>query len=110
MNEPEREFAGRSLRNDAANRDCSILSGGLGFRSETVVWCIAARCPAVGSIAAGIHAFFPEGTPLAKGYRGKVGVLYFYPKDFTGGLHMRRTNFQRDQAAVRSKGRCSPGV
>ena len=31
-----------------------------------------------------------------KDYRGKWVVLYFYPKDFTGGCTMEAHNFQRD--------------
>ena len=31
-------------------------------------------------------------------YKGKFVVLYFYPKDFTGGCTLEAHNFQRDQA------------
>lgn len=31
-------------------------------------------------------------------YKGKWVVLYFYPKDFTGGCTLEAHNFQRDQA------------
>jgi peroxiredoxin Q/BCP len=31
-------------------------------------------------------------------YKGKYVVLYFYPKDFTGGCTLEAHNFQRDQA------------
>jgi peroxiredoxin Q/BCP len=32
-----------------------------------------------------------------KDYRGKWVVLYFYPKDFTGGCTMEAKNFERDR-------------
>ena len=31
-------------------------------------------------------------------FKGKWVVLYFYPKDFTGGCTLEAHNFQRDQA------------
>ena len=34
-----------------------------------------------------------------KDYRGKWVVLYFYPKDFTGGCTLEAHNFQRDIAS-----------
>lgn len=33
-----------------------------------------------------------------KDYRGKWVVLYFYPKDFTGGCTIEAKNFERDRA------------
>ena len=33
-----------------------------------------------------------------KDYRGKWVVLYFYPKDFTGGCTMEAKNFERDRS------------
>ena len=53
--------------------------------------------PAVGSPAPEFALTNNEGasTKLAD-YRGKWVVLYFYPKDFTGGCTLEAHNFQRD--------------
>jgi thioredoxin-dependent peroxiredoxin len=41
-----------------------------------------------------------EGMPVSpKDYSGKWVVLYFYPKDFTGGCTLEAHNFQHDSAA-----------
>jgi len=53
--------------------------------------------PAVGAAAPEFSLTNNEGaaTKLAD-YRGKWVVLYFYPKDFTGGCTLEAHNFQRD--------------
>jgi peroxiredoxin Q/BCP len=45
-----------------------------------------------------------------KDYRGKWVVLYFYPKDFTGGCTMEARNFQRDLAKYEDSGAVILGV
>ena len=41
-----------------------------------------------------------DGLPVSpKDFAGKWVVLYFYPKDFTGGCTIEAHNFQRDSAA-----------
>jgi peroxiredoxin Q/BCP len=55
--------------------------------------------PAVGAPAPDFSLTSNEGHPASlKDYRGKWVVLYFYPKDFTGGCTLEAHNFQRDLA------------
>ena len=71
----------------------------------------AASLPAVGSVAPEFTLPSQEGTPVSlKEYRGKWVVLYFYPKDFTGGCTIEAHNFQRDQAQYQQKGVVVLGV
>ena len=55
--------------------------------------------PTAGTAAPTFQLVNNEGkqTNLSK-YRGKWVVLYFYPKDFTGGCTLEAHNFQRDLA------------
>ena len=53
--------------------------------------------PAVGAPAPDFSLTTNEGKPASlKDFRGKWVVLYFYPKDFTGGCTLEAHNFQRD--------------
>lgn len=55
--------------------------------------------PAVGAPAPDFSLTTNEGKPASlKDFRGKWVVLYFYPKDFTGGCTLEAHNFQRDLA------------
>lgn len=55
--------------------------------------------PAVGAVAPAFKLTSNEGKEVdLKEYRGKWVVLYFYPKDFTGGCTLEAHNFQRDLA------------
>ena len=55
--------------------------------------------PAAGKAAPEFTLTSGEGSAVSlKDYRGKWVVLYFYPKDFTGGCTLEAHNFQRDQA------------
>jgi peroxiredoxin Q/BCP len=55
--------------------------------------------PAVGSPAPDFSLTTNEGNQASlKDFRGKWVVLYFYPKDFTGGCTLEAHNFQRDLA------------
>ena len=57
----------------------------------------AADAPAVGSPAPEFSLTSNEGTATKLAdYKGKWVVLYFYPKDFTGGCTLEAHNFQRD--------------
>src|SRR6201995_1551086 len=59
----------------------------------------AAATPAFGSPAPDFSPTTNEGHPASlKDFRGKWVVLYFYPKDFTGGCTLEVHNFQRDLA------------
>jgi peroxiredoxin Q/BCP len=55
--------------------------------------------PAAGTLAPDFSLTTNENKPASlKDYRGKWVVLYFYPKDFTGGCTLEAHNFQRDLA------------
>ena len=55
--------------------------------------------PAAGKPAPGFTLTAGDGSQVnLKDYRGKWVVLYFYPKDFTGGCTMEAKNFERDRA------------
>jgi peroxiredoxin Q/BCP len=55
--------------------------------------------PAVGAPAPDFSLTTNEGKPASlKDFHGKWVVLYFYPKDFTGGCTLEAHNFQRDLA------------
>lgn len=55
--------------------------------------------PAVGTAAPDFSLTTNEGnTANLKDFRGKWVVLYFYPKDFTGGCTLEAHNFQADLA------------
>jgi peroxiredoxin Q/BCP len=56
-----------------------------------------AAVPAVGSQAPDFSLLTNEGHAAdLKDFRGKWVVLYFYPKNFTGGCTIEARNFQRD--------------
>ena len=55
--------------------------------------------PAVGADAPGFSLTTNEGNQASlSDFKGKWVVLYFYPKDFTGGCTLEAHNFQRDLA------------
>jgi len=55
--------------------------------------------PAVGAAAPHFKLKSNEGKKTSlKDYRGRWVVLYFYPKDFTGGCTLEARNFQTDLA------------
>lgn len=62
-------------------------------------WSLPAEVPSAGTAAPTFKLVTNEGKPtsLSK-YRGQWVVLYFYPKDFTGGCTLEAHNFQRDLA------------
>src|SRR4030088_2132510 len=67
--------------------------------------------PAAGSPAPDFKLTTGDGSQVSlKDYRGKWIVLYFYPKDFTGGCTLEAHNFQRDQAQYVQKGVVVLGV
>ena len=58
---------------------------------------VVAESPAVGSSAPEFALTTNEGNQAAlKDFRGEWVVLYFYPKDFTGGCTLEAHNFQTD--------------
>lgn len=71
----------------------------------------AAEFPPVGSAAPDFTLKTDEGkTASLKDFRGKWVVLYFYPKDFTGGCTIEAQNFQRDLARYHAKNAAIVGV
>ena len=71
----------------------------------------AGDMPAAGSAAPDFTLNSQEGKPVSlKDYHGKWVVLYFYPKDFTGGCTLEAHNFQRDHAQYEQKGVVILGV
>jgi thioredoxin-dependent peroxiredoxin len=72
------------------------LSAALMLSAATVV-AHAADAPAVGAPAPTFTLPSQDNTPISLAdYKGKWVVLYFYPKDFTGGCTLEAHNFQRD--------------
>ncbi len=72
---------------------------------------VAAEFPAVNAAAPDFTLTTDEGKPASlKDFRGKWVVLYFYPKDFTGGCTLQAQNFQRDLAKYKAKNATVVGV
>lgn len=71
----------------------------------------AAEVPAVGTAAPEFTLTTNEGKPASlKDFKGKWVVLYFYPKDFTGGCTLEARNFQRDLEKYNALGAVILGV
>ncbi|HWR36937.1 MAG TPA: peroxiredoxin [Clostridia bacterium] len=67
--------------------------------------------PEAGSTAPEFTLKSQDGTPVSlKDLRGKWVVLYFYPKDFTGGCTIEAHNFERDRLAYEKKNAVILGV
>jgi peroxiredoxin Q/BCP len=67
--------------------------------------------PQVGQPAPNFTLPSAEGGPVSlKDYKGKWVVLYFYPKDFTGGCTLEARNFERDLTKYQSEGAIILGV
>jgi peroxiredoxin Q/BCP len=83
----------------------------LTFFALTPLSTFAGSTPSVGSVAPEFTLNSQEGAPVSlKDYRGKWVVLYFYPKDFTGGCTIEAHNFQRDQSQYQQKNAVVLGV
>jgi peroxiredoxin Q/BCP len=71
----------------------------------------AGDLPAVGMAAPAFKLTNNEGKLTSlKDYKGKWVVLYFYPKDFTGGCTLEAHNFERDVAKYEKMGAVILGV
>jgi len=67
--------------------------------------------PASGTAAPEFNLTTGDGSQVnLKDYRGKWVVLYFYPKDFTGGCTLEAKNFQRDLSKYDQAGAVILGV
>jgi len=74
-----------------------LLLAGLVLCSAAALAVAGAEPPAVGSVAPEFSLTTNEGKQAAlKDFRGNWVVLYFYPKDFTGGCTLEAHNFQTD--------------
>src|SRR5262245_46868838 len=70
-----------------------------------------AEMPAAGAAAPDFSLMNGDAKSMGlKDFRGKWTVLYFYPKDFTGGCTMEAHNFQRDLAKYEQAGAVIVGV
>lgn len=73
----------------------SLLLGILVICDTAALALAVAEAPAVGSVAPEFTPTTNEGNQASlKDFHGKWVVLYFYPKDFTGGCTMEAHNFQ----------------
>ncbi len=71
----------------------------------------AGKQPATGQMAPDFSLTSSDGSPVSpKDYKGKWVVLYFYPKDFTGGCTLEAHNFERDLAKYQNIGAIILGV
>jgi peroxiredoxin Q/BCP len=71
----------------------------------------AGPAPEVGTMATDFTLPSENGAQVSlKDYRSKWVVLYFYPKDFTGGCTIEAHNFQRDQDQYAKKNAVVLGV
>ena len=71
----------------------------------------SAATPTVGSAAPAFTLNSGEGAPTSLAdYKGHWVVLYFYPKDFTGGCTLEAHNFQRDLSKYEAAGATILGV
>lgn len=69
------------------------------FSVAAMGWSLPGEVPAAGTAAPTFKLVTNEGKQASlSNYRGKWVVLYFYPKDFTGGCTLEAHNFQRDLA------------
>ena len=60
-------------------------------------WSLAGDVPSAGATAPTFKLTTNEGKEASlSDFKGKWVVLYFYPKDFTGGCTLEAHNFQRD--------------
>jgi thioredoxin-dependent peroxiredoxin len=67
--------------------------------------------PAAGAPAPDFTLTSQEKKPVSlKEFRGKWVVLYFYPKDFTGGCTIEARNFQRDLGEYEKRNAVIVGV
>src|SRR5277367_6588125 len=78
-----------------------LLAGlGLGLRGLRA----DGKAPAIGTPAPDFTLNSQEAKPVSlHDFKGKWVVLYFYPKDFTGGCTLEAHNFQRDLAQYEQK-------
>jgi peroxiredoxin Q/BCP len=88
-----------------------LVLGILVICASAVLAFAVAEAPAVGSVAPDFTLTTNEGNQASlKDFRGKWVVLYFYPKDFTGGCTLEAHNFQTDLAKYQAANAVILGV
>jgi peroxiredoxin Q/BCP len=88
-----------------------LLLGILVICGTAAVAFAVAEAPAVGSVAPAFTLTTNEGNQASlKDFHGKWVVLYFYPKDFTGGCTLEAHNFQTDLAKYQAANAVILGV
>ena len=89
---------------------CSALAAFL-VASSLLLAADTATPPAAGTPAPDFSLTTSDGSQVSlKDFHGKWVVLYFYPKDFTGGCTLEAHNFQRDLAKYQEAGAIILGV
>lgn len=82
-----------------------------GARTLPVASAPAGTLPVVGQVAPAFRLVSNEGTEVAlEDMGGRWVVLYFYPKNFTGGCTVEAQNFQRDLERFERLGAVVVGV
>jgi peroxiredoxin Q/BCP len=72
---------------------------------------LSAAHPVAGTQAPQFTLKSQDGTPVSlRDFQGKWVVLYFYPKDFTGGCTLEAHNFERDLAEYEKRNAVIVGV
>ena len=95
-----------SISHAASWRGAAVVLAGLAAAAIAY-----AEVPAVGASAPPVALTSNEGKSVdLKDYFGKWVVLYFYPKDFTGGCTLEAHNFQEDLAKYEKAGAVILGV
>ena len=99
----------RQLLHGSAQGSAVLAIGLLGISRQA--FALGGRLPELNQSApdfelagAGLAELGLSGQASLARFRGRWLVLYFYPKDFTGGCTLEARGFQRDLAAFRSKG------
>jgi len=89
----------------------SSLSSSLLLSALLASSAVGAAPPSPGAVAPAFTLNTQEGKPLSlKDLKGRWVVLYFYPKDFTGGCTLEAHNFERDLKKYEEKNAVIVGV
>ena len=89
----------------------AIAAGGATAMAAAGAESVAPEPPAAGAPAPAFSLAGGDGQQASlKDFHGKWVVLYFYPKDFTGGCTLEAHNFQRDLAKYEQMGAVIVGV
>jgi peroxiredoxin Q/BCP len=104
-------FAGGQQPTDASKAPAADASKTASSQAAAQPQPAALEQPAVGAKAPEFSLPSQEGKSVSLDqFHGKWVVLYFYPKDFTGGCTMEAHNFQRDLAKYEQKKAAIVGV